>query len=662
MKFIHYFSILSCLFASSLVGTGRNVSSVSAADEKEKILTTNPFEDLVEDEQFLTDYLNGVYKYKEGDVEFLNFAEYKYQNQYSEDFGLYVYFYNPDNGRKIDLLSEDHKIELSIDGSHYYKYQLKPISRSVDEIQDMFYKFRVETDETFHNSLNPSSRTYNLSSFELKIKNESQIHDIEIGSTLTFTGYAKGCNGNEQSTLECHKEGLETIHLKTYAGYKRSGAVNSNLTKFIDLQYVYFEIPNKYINNYGEPYSVSYEFYDAYTDKGIFNIRKNDAYIKDEWWQAGDSCSSSGAYFLDPWKDYSVTTWDYNQSIFSIVQNDISTLKTDEALRKWDPRASSPYYIPNLNNWSTFSNEEKQFYKDNQDKYKPTILGERLFRKDSADSEITPDEIKARVDSYGLNYFASNSIYSGVIKKTIEDIEEPTSINPSMPNLSWWESLCAANASGDTPWGRTQAGGTSWENVKSFEVVDSRDDNNGSIYTINPSDVSNFNQIYDNTDENDTTLCILRFNEAEHWSAPVYFYREPVLFGSETYTQIGYSSFMHIIDKFDIISLEFKMNDKYTVIPVVSDPQRIVPGATPPPDDRPESGSWWDDITKGFDRLNIKLIIGIIAGVVLVFLVIKLIIKIKQASSQKKANKANDITIKEAKKRRRDKEKHGEEE
>lgn len=658
MKLIKNLILFSCLFGSSLIIPAKQVRSVNAAEEQEKILTTNPFEDLIQDEQFKTDYLNGVYKFQKGaDIEFLNLSEYKYQNTYTENYGLFVYFYNPDDSRKIDLFSDANKIELSTDGTHYYNYNLKPVSRSVDEIQDMFYKFRVDTNQDFYNSLNSAERTYYVSSYELKIRNENQIHDVEIGQTLKFTGYASGCNGNTESTLECYKEGLETIHLKTHAGYKRSGAINDNLSKHIDLQYVYFEIPNKYITTYGQPYSVSYEFYDCYTDKGIFNIRKKDAYIEKEWWQAGDNCGSSGAYFLDPWKTYSVTELDYNQSIFSIVQDDIETLKTDEALRKWDPKASSPYYLPNLNNWSTLSNEEKQFYRDNQNNYTPTVLGDRLFRKDNADSEITSKDIEELIKKYGLTYLASNQIYSGPIEKTIDDIEEPTSINPNMPNLSWWESLCAANAKGDTPWGRTQAGGTSWENVKSFEVVESRDDSNGSIYTINPNDVEKFNEIYDDTIDNDTTLCILRFNEAEYWTAPVYFYREPLLLGNERYTQIGYSAFMHIIDRFNILSLTFRMNDKYTVIPVVSDPQRIVPGATSPVDDRPEDYSWWNDIKKIGEKINIKAIIGIVAGIILLFIILKLVFKLIDVANNRKIKKAAKQISKEKKREKKPDEK-----
>lgn len=672
MRFIRYFTLLSCLFASSFVGTSKNVLAVSAAEEKEKILTTNPFEDLIEDEQFKTDYLNGVYKYKEGDVEFLNFAEYKYQNQYTESFGLYVYFYNPDNGRKIDLMSDDNKIELSIDDSHYYKYKLIPISRSTDDIQDLFYKFRVETDQAFHDSLDSSNRTYYLSSFELKIKGESEIHDISIGEdegmTLSFTGYAKGCNGNDESTLECHKEGLETIHLKTYGGTKRSGFVNEDLTKCIDLNYVYFEIPNRYIDNYGDPYAVSFEFYDCYTDKGIYNIRNHDYYIPDKWYQCSDDYYKEPVIKRDTWWGGEITFVDPYR-----YQNG-NTMDWDHILEALF-RMPLNYYADTIKN-NDFYNHTPSFvgykymdeYVDVSDYFTPTKLGERLFRENEANSEIKSSEIKEKIEKYGIDYFCSskNIKYSGVIEKTIDDIEDPAT--PSVhQNLSAWSGLINGIMAGDSnPYGRTQVSGETWDSVPSFEMITQPDDNNGDVWEINKEDVENFNRIYESTTDNDTSLFILRFNESEYWTAPIYFERENGIFSTLItpieFTNIGYTSFMHIIDKFDIISLTFKMNDKYKVIPVVSDPIKIVPGATPPVDDRPVESGWWDEFTKSMDKLNIKLIIGIIAGVVLVFLLIKLIIKISQLSSQRKANKANEITIKEAKKRRKDKEKHGEKE
>lgn len=665
MKIIKSLILFSCLFGSSLSIPAKQVRSVNAAEEKEKILTTNPFEDLIQDEQFKTDYLNGVYKYKDGeDIEFLNLSEYKYQNTYTEDYGLYVYIYNPDINKKIDLLSDDNKIELSTDDIHYYKYNLKAISRSVDEIQDMFYKFRIETNQNFYNSLNQNARTYFISSYEIKFKGQSQVKDIEIGEKLTFSGYAKGCNGNNESTLECFKEGLETINLKVYGGTKRSGFVNDDLTKCIDLNYVYFEIPNKYIDNYGDPYAVSFEFYDCYTDKAIYNIRNHDYYIPDKWYQANDKAYDENAgtkkdtpwsaeiTFVDPFTYNNGAAMNYDhieEALFRMPLN-----KYSDTIKNNDFYNHTPSYV---------GYKYPGVSVDTSSYFTPTKLGERLFRKNEADSIIEPSELKEKVDRFGIDYFCSkkNIKYTGVIEKTIEDIEDPAT--PSVhQNLSAWSGLINGIMAGDdNPYGRTQVSGETWDSVPSFEMITQPDDNNGDIWEINKNDVPHFNQIFDSTANNDTSLFILRFNESEYWTAPIYFEREAYYFSTlitpHEFTQIGYTSFVHIIDKFDIISLTFKMNDVYKVIPVVTDPIRIVPGITPPVDDRPEDYSWWDSIINTVEKINIKAIIGIVAGIILLFIILKLVFKLIDVANNRKIKKAAKQISKEKKKEKKPDEK-----
>ena len=667
MKASKLFLALSCLFSSFVsINQNRITQSLAAESEQEKILTTNPFEDLVEDEQFKTDYLNGVYKFDETkETEFLNFAEYKFENQYTESYGLYIYFYNPNQHQLIKLLSEKNKIELSTNGVDYKKYSLTPISKSVGEIANLFYKFRVNTDEEFYNSLNSSERTYYLSSFELEYTKSPNVTDVEIGTTFKYTGYAKGCNGNDESTLQCYKEGLETIHLKVYGGTKRSGMINSALTEAIDLHYAYFEIPNKYIESYGEPYAVSYEYYDAYLDKGIFNIDKNDYYFDAKWWQKKDGreCASYvDAYDPFIWSNQPLDTL---SRLWEITYPDVESVVKGNKFSQFDARPTSNYnpkFIEKYPDYwvNDYSRQERYYYKDHLDRYKPDVLGERVFRKDNWNSEISGAEIENKINELGLDYFSTNVKYSGVITSTIDDIQPPADIEVGKENYNWWLELIGnATTNGTPPWGRTQDGGETWSEKAAFELIETRADVNGNNHAIDKNDVEQFNNIFDKTDENDTSLCILRFSETEYWSAPIYFVREAKIWGGTQYEEIGYSAFMHVIEGFDILSLTFKMNDEYRVIPVVSDPIRIVPGVTPPPDDRPEQVSWWKELVS-YDRLNIKLIIGIVAGVILIFLTIKLIVKIINLFSTKRALKANKIIIDENKKKKRGKNKSNE--
>ena len=651
---------LSCLFSTFLALTPKAAVSAQAAQpEQEKIETTTPFEDLCEDEQFLTDYTNGAYKFDENkQVEFLNFSEYKYEDEYSSSFGLYVYFYNPNNNKLVNLFSNRNTIQLSIDGNHYNKYKLIPVSRSTGEILNLFYKFKVNINKSFHDSLDSESREYSVSSFEFDFSPKGSLEDIEIGNTYIFSGYAAGCNGNEESTLTCEKQGLETIKLNVHGGYKRSGYVNAGLSKAIDLHYVYFEIPNKYINIYGDPYSVSYEFYDRYLDKGIWNIDNGDYYFKPAFGESGDSSYQTRVIAMDPW---TATNNPSNESFVGLWNFNGYSGKIDSVAKKnkwssYNVVSDSPYNPSNPADYPVMLPEYK--YREHLKNYSPDTLGERLFRKSNWDTKISDTEIESKINKYGIDYFSTkkNQKYSGVITSTINDLVAPVEANNEAPNLSFWEALFAQIASsGTSPWGRTQEAGETWAEVPAFDIVSSFEDSNGSNYVINKDDVAHFNSVYSRSLTNDSTMCILRFAETEYWSAPIYFSRQ-TFWGNFYYKKIGYSSFMHIIDDFDIISLGFNINDTITVIPVVSNPIRIIPNADPPVDDRPETTNWWETVLSS--ELNIKRIIGIVAGVILVFVVLVVISKIIGAISTKRALKANKITIRESKKRRRDKKRY----
>ena len=66
MKLAKFFLAFTCLFSSYVATMTPSASlSVSAAEEQEKIEVTTPFEDLIQDDQFKVDYMNGVYKFDE---------------------------------------------------------------------------------------------------------------------------------------------------------------------------------------------------------------------------------------------------------------------------------------------------------------------------------------------------------------------------------------------------------------------------------------------------------------------------------------------------------------------------------------------------------------------------------------------------------------------
>lgn len=622
IRLLKYINIAFSIFAAVLVSTNKEALKISAASEVEKIQITDPLDDLMLDENFKDDYLKGVYRFDhKSNPSFVNFSEYKYQNSFTEDFGLYLYIFNPNDKKPIDLFSDKNTIQLSIGESNtqYVKYPLKAVKKTTGEIENMFYKFRVVTDESFHNMLDSNERVYNVSSFEIAYKNESNATDIEIGSTFCYSGYAKGCNNNEESSLLCEKKGLDYINIEIHNGYKRSGYVNENLTKAIDLHYAYFEIPNWAIEAYGQPYSVSYHFYKYQLDKGLFNIDKNDYY--DENWQT--LMNEKGLYAVFDPKKYDSTTIDpLNIDAW-----------TDQIL--FDFRGK----IGKENNFSSVSQ-----------------IGNRLFREENANSEISSFEIENKIKEMGLKYFSSTTksdAYSGILESTINDLEGPAeTLIVDNPDLNFFANLANLQVWGHGPFGRTQVSGTSWSDIPAFEVVSHIDDSNGTNYTINKNDVIDFNRMFNSTSTNDTTMVILRYCETEYWSAPIQFIN-PGLFSS-VWKDVGYICNPTIIEDFDILTLGFIVDKVITVIPVVASPTTTIVDGTAPVDDRPETLDWWDKIISGKNTLNIKLIIGIICGIVLIFIVIKLIMIITDHRAKKSQIKANNIEVKKYKEEKKE--------
>ena len=89
------------------------------------------------------------------------FHEYGYDyNRRKNDYGLYVYVYNPSADPIFN--SKDNKIGFDRfgDGS-VTKYNLILLSSSVKEgYEHVFYKFKVDVDDDFYRRLSPSCRRY----------------------------------------------------------------------------------------------------------------------------------------------------------------------------------------------------------------------------------------------------------------------------------------------------------------------------------------------------------------------------------------------------------------------------------------------------------------------------------------------------------------------
>ncbi len=143
-----------------------------------------------------------VFNEKES-IQILNFVEYcyTYKESKQEDFGLYVYVYNP-QGLDIDKTSKQNKIQLATYsdefGEHSDKFELEFINEpNKSNFKGLFYKFKVIDKEgtdgkTLIDRVNSNERVYKVSGIELLTKGSPNATEYGVGGTYKFTGYAKG--------------------------------------------------------------------------------------------------------------------------------------------------------------------------------------------------------------------------------------------------------------------------------------------------------------------------------------------------------------------------------------------------------------------------------------------------------------------------------------
>lgn len=173
-------AILSFILSFVVVMAGgySAILSVSAEETSKSVYEqTNVLDDLrkstINDQAFDLSTFNFDEK-KETKV--LSFVEYCYSfyTEKQNNFGLYVYVYNP-KGLKFNRTSMLNNIQFSVGSSassNYTKYKLTYLNCSTEtNYEGLFYKFRVELTETqkqtILETINSSERVYRVSGIEI---------------------------------------------------------------------------------------------------------------------------------------------------------------------------------------------------------------------------------------------------------------------------------------------------------------------------------------------------------------------------------------------------------------------------------------------------------------------------------------------------------------
>ena len=208
-------ALLVC-FGAVMGGQG-NLSAFAAEDDTIRFEQTNVMDDLenssVDGEPFdVRDYAFNNQK----EAQVLMLAEYCYSfyANLQDNFGLYLYVWNP-QGLRFDTNSSLNAVQLSYGAeADYVKYPLEFLNRSEHtNYEGLFYKFKVKLSlsqkEQMLETLNSAERTYHISGVELLEAGKSLPHEYAVNAVYTYTGYAEGYGPNE---------GRGYAHLYPFAG------------------------------------------------------------------------------------------------------------------------------------------------------------------------------------------------------------------------------------------------------------------------------------------------------------------------------------------------------------------------------------------------------------------------------------------------------------
>ena len=624
--------ILLLIFLVSILTT-MTVFSVSEntafADTVDVITidTSDVMDDLTSDPNFnLADYPVEV----NGDIDVVRFYEYRYG---TDDYSLYVYVYNP----TCHPLYSDwayNKIQFTTGEateSSYEKYGLDCVNVSND---NLFFKFKVlgVGEERLADRLDPNSRKYNVSGLEIRFAMAPiRIDEVPVGKTYTYTGYAVGCNnGNEESTLKCTVNVLDTIELEVqHTDYKWQTHVDGGT----QVSTAYFAVPNKYFEEYKGLQTIRAEWWEYLLQPVVCTNNKAlyDALLPWLYIDIGTRNKDIG-YYLG-WYPYDdLRQWSYN---YGPSDADIADTSLDMLIWCEEDNISDCYIAGSEVLEKIY--EAQEYYGD--DKYLNMVF------EDHVDDGRT----------YGYN----DETFNAGVEKVINPYEYDSALK------DWWAKLIYPDIEEgalkiDTPIYTVRD--------KDLEYTD---EELARRLLITERDVSKFREYYSEQTALGNKVVLFRFAQTEYISSELEVHSDDRL---STYDPIiPNSAFLAqetVFLDFDIIELGFNRYDgEIAIIPVVSAPIDIVGDIEPPIEDD-IIGGIEDNIQDGLDDLKqlfdsgkdkwaalwekvqkiMALVLGCIVLIVAITLLVIVINKIRQAVRNKRLDDATKEILNQRKK------------
>lgn len=549
----------------------------------------------------------------------INFVEWAYGVDDMQDFGLYIYFYNPQNlGIKEDsalnvvqiatTYSSD-VISPTSNPKRYEQFNLLYCNKSEREnYEGLFYKFRVIDKENADGSLKladriySGARRYDISG--ITFNTSAGIKEFTVAMTYYFEGYAAGYgpNPDAESTLKGYNETLETISLDVHSAFFRpDGSSGDDVFTRDNLHCVYFAVPNSYINKYGEMVAVHATWINAVLKTALVTGNQ-DAYNA-----------------ILPYLGHLMTETDYDNLDYSYygVYSRINPVIIGAPFYNYLGGVPSSAYGERIDTLYLMFNAGAGT--DSADSY--SVTSETLMQ---AMKDYSAGKTKDVNETFSSDLFSSVSERIDVNLTNDKEFKDGVFTEYSLTEQKLTQGFFKRL------FGDKYESVTEYTNIPCIEAVkefSGSQDTDCAKYYLDKSCYNEFSSFY-NSNKSDNTIYIFRYMTSDYWSHEAFTVKRSGI--TESALDSNAYFFRQTVNVgFDIIDITFKNDNNYYVIPVVSNPMDIVYSSTPPLDTATDK-NFFEQIGESvggaiqgfFEKIGAwaVLIGGVILGLVLVFI------------------------------------------
>lgn len=562
----------------------------------------------------------GDYPHNEnGTPQIISFVEFCYScySDKQDDFGLYVYVYNPQD-TAFDTNTERNKISFRCGNKSTDKYILEFLNYSNKAgYEGRFYKFRIRLSLNERNSilksLNENSRVYEITEIELVVK--SNVSAYAVGAKYTYSGYVKGYGSElaEGDTLSCTVDGFDKcIDLDVkHTVYRPQGDYYEG--KQSQLNSCYFRVPEKYFTDYGELSKIACEWYEYITKPML--VTQTDYLYQQLYNLHGDSVNNFNAQmaFLLISLSNTDTSWLGNQ-VNGLGWT--SNIELEEKYKFPFVGVVDGAIAPELR----FDNFAAVFYSGSNKSYKDRyVTSEELQSQLLSNSEILgAPYLTERYSEKLFTEYVNRDHKRGLNKKEIKK-DDLFDIFWSATTKNLWQTIFGGY---DVE--------TIYDSVKAIITLSDTDLNGTDeeiskrLY-VSQGDIKSIKTEYSKAVARNERLVLFRFGESDYYSIPcVESYcsksdetpdKKLVRDCYDRWKDVNYTAYISqetVYLDFDIISLWFTADGVETEIPVVHTPTDIISGLTPP-------------LEEDYHNQKQKSILAIIFAVIAIIILIGLI-------------------------------------